>query len=210
MELSLRARLRSGDPEAFGRIFDDHARAVHQHAFRVTGNWATAEDVVSLTFLEAWRLHEKVRPDGDGLLPWLLGIATNVLRNTARAARRHQAALSRVPLRDTVPDFADELVGRMEDAERLAAAQRALRRLRRGEREVFTLYVWAGLDYAAVAEALGVPIGTVRSRLSRARRRLRELASEELACERAEPTSRSGQQQDGRTIAARSIQEQTR
>ena len=93
---------------------------------------------------------------------------------------------------------------------RLAAAQRALRRLRRGEREVFTLYVWAGLDYAAVAEALGVPIGTVRSRLSRARRRLRELASEELACERAEPTSRSGQQQDGRTIAARSIQEQTR
>ncbi|MFC9283680.1 RNA polymerase sigma factor [Streptomyces collinus] len=57
--------------------------------------WATAEDVVSLTFLEAWRLRGTVRPDGDDLSPWLLGIATNVLRNTTRAARRYQATLSR-------------------------------------------------------------------------------------------------------------------
>ncbi|WP_051370465.1 RNA polymerase sigma factor [Streptomyces sp. 142MFCol3.1] len=210
MELSLRARLRSGDPEAFGSIFDEHARTVHRYAVRVTGNWATAEDVVSLTFLEAWRLRATVRPDGDGLLPWLLGIATNVLRNTTRAARRHQAALSRVPPHDTAPDFADEVVERMEDAGRLAAAQRALRRLRRGEREVFALCVWADLDYAAAAEALDVPIGTVRSRLSRARRRLRQLTDEELASGRTEPAPGSGQQQGGRTIAARSIQEQNR
>ncbi|MET8585281.1 RNA polymerase sigma factor [Streptomyces collinus] len=210
MELSLRARLRSGDPEAFGSIFDEHARTVHRYAVRVTGNWATAEDVVSLTFLEAWRLRGTVRPDGDGLLPWLLGIATNVLRNTTRAARRYQAALSRVPADDTAPDFADEVVERLEDAGRLAAAQRALGRLRRGEREVFALCVWAGLDYAAAAEALDVPIGTVRSRLSRARRRLRQLTDEELAGESREPASRSGQQQDGRPLAARSIQEQTR
>ncbi|WP_103884504.1 RNA polymerase sigma factor [Actinacidiphila yanglinensis] len=210
MELSLRARLRSGDPEAFGRIFDDHARAVHRYAARATGNWTTAEDVVSLTYLEAWRLRETVRSDGGDLLPWLLGIATNVLRNTTRAARRHQAALSRVPPRPAQPDFADEVVGRMDDAERLAAAQRALRRLRRGEREVFSLCVWAGLDYAAAADALGVPVGTVRSRLSRARRRLRELADEELASGGTEPASPSGQQRGGRTIAARSIQEQTR
>jgi RNA polymerase sigma factor (sigma-70 family) len=210
VELSLRAWLRSGDPEAFGRIFDEHARAVHRYAVRATGNWAVAEDIVSLTFLEAWRLREKVRPEGGELLPWLLGIATNVLRNTARAGRRHQAALSRVPPRDALPDFADEVVGRMEDADRLAAAQRALRRLPRGEREVFTLCVWAGLGYAAAAEALGVPIGTIRSRLSRARRRLRALAGEELASEKPEPASRSGQQQGGRAIAARSIQEQIR
>ncbi|MEU4084014.1 RNA polymerase sigma factor [Streptomyces aureus] len=210
MEHSLRARLRSGDPDAFGSIFDEHARTVHRYAVRVTGNWATAEDVVSLTFLEAWRLRGTVRPEGDGLLPWLLGIATNVLRNTTRAARRYEAALARVPSHDTAPDFADEVVERMEDAGRLAAAARALRRLRRGEREVFALCVWTGLDYAAAAEALDVPIGTIRSRLSRARRRLRELTDEELASDRPEPASRSGQQQGGRTIAARSIQEQTR
>ncbi|MGW1587923.1 RNA polymerase sigma factor [Streptomyces sp. NPDC002386] len=210
MELSLRARLRSGDPEAFGSIFDEHAQTVHRYAVRVTGNWATAEDVVSLTFLEAWRLRETVRPEGDGLLPWLLGIATNVLRNTTRAARRYQAALSRVPPHDRAPDFADEVVERMEDAGRLAAAKRALRRLRRGEREVFALCVWAGLDYAAAAEALDVPVGTVRSRLSRARSRLRRLTDEELASGTTEPASRLGQQQGGRTTAARSIQEQIR
>ncbi|MBJ6641762.1 RNA polymerase sigma factor [Streptomyces sp. DHE7-1] len=210
MELSLRARLRSGDPEAFGSIFDEHAQTVHRYAVRVTGNWATAEDVVSLTFLEAWRLRETVRPEGDGLLPWLLGIATNVLRNTTRAARRYQAALNRVPPHDRAPDFADEVVDRMEDAGRLAAAKRALRRLRRGEREVFALCVWAGLDYAAAAEALDVPVGTVRSRLSRARSRLRKLTDEELASGTTEPASRLGQQQGGRTTAARSIQEQIR
>ncbi|MGW0287226.1 RNA polymerase sigma factor [Streptomyces sp. NPDC003236] len=207
MELSLRARLRSGDPEAFGSIFDEHAQTVHRYAVRVTGNWATAEDVVSLTFLEAWRLRETVRPEGDGLLPWLLGIATNVLRNTTRAARRYQAALNRVPPHDRAPDFAEEVVDRMEDAGRLAAAKRALRRLRRGEREVFALCVWAGLDYAAAAEALDVPVGTVRSRLSRARSRLRKLTDEELASGTTEPASRLGQQQGGRTTAARSIEE---
>ncbi|MET8154548.1 RNA polymerase sigma factor [Actinoplanes sp. NPDC049668] len=176
----MRARLRAGDAAAFGRLFDDHAGAVYRHAVRVTADWSTAEDVVSLTFHEAWRLRARLRPDGDSVLPWLLGIATNVLRNTRRAARRHQAALARLPLRDTVPDFSDEVVDRLRDAEQLRAAAAALGRLRRGEREVFTLCVWSGLDYAAAAEALGVPVGTVRSRLSRARTRLRALAETEL------------------------------
>ncbi|NYI06930.1 RNA polymerase sigma factor [Allostreptomyces psammosilenae] len=212
MELSLRARLISGDPGAFTELFDAHARAVYAHAVRVTGDWSTAEDVVSLTFLEAWRLRGKLRPEGDSPRPWLLGIATNVLRNTTRAARRHQGALARLPAREIVPDFADELVGRMVDAEQLAAAQRALRRLRRAEREVFTLCVWAGLDYASAAEALGVPVGTVRSRLSRARSKLRRLTEAELGRggEKPEPLPGSGQVQGGRTTAARSNQEKTR
>ncbi|MFF4505395.1 RNA polymerase sigma factor [Streptomyces sp. NPDC001401] len=139
VELSLRDRIRAGDPEAFAELFAAHARAVYGHAARLSADRGTAEDVVSLTFLEAWRLREKLRPeaatldedadlpDGDGLRPWLYGIATNVLRNTRRAARRHSAALARLPNRpadrDTLPDFADDLVGRMEKAERLAAAQ---------------------------------------------------------------------------------------
>jgi RNA polymerase sigma-70 factor (ECF subfamily) len=53
VELSLRARVRAGDPDAFGVLFEEHARAVYHHAFRATGNWSTAEEVVSLTFLEA-------------------------------------------------------------------------------------------------------------------------------------------------------------
>lgn len=132
-----------------------------------------------------------------------MGIAVNVLRNTTRAARRHQRALERLPAKEKVPDFADELVGRIADADQLAAAQRVLKKLNRSEREVFTLCVWSGLSYAETAAVLGVPVGTVRSRLSRARKRLSKLADEELR-KRTEPLPRNGQVQGGRTSAARS------
>lgn len=209
MDQSQRARIRAGDAGAFTELFDAHARAVYRYAVRGTADWSAAEDVVSLTFLEAWRLRGTLRPEGDSLLPWLLGIATNVLRNTARSARRHRAALARLPLREAVPDFADELVGRIRDAEQLAAAQRALAALRRGDREVFMLCVWSGLDYASAAEALGVPVGTVRSRLSRARKRLRALAQKELE-QKQEPLGRSGQHSVGRVEPSRSTEEKYR
>lgn len=235
VEISLRARIRAGDPQAFAQLFRAHAPAVYSHAARLTGDRNTAEDVVSPT-LEAWRLREKLKPDaewvdhdegeGDGLRAWLFGVATNVLRNTRRAARRHAAALARLPGRaadhETVPDFADALVCRMEDADRLAAARAALDRLSRREREVFALCVWSELSYAAAAEALDVPVSTVRSRLSRARQRLRHLAEAELArrtSASARPSAStatsetrsprgSGQERGGRTDAVRSTQAQ--
>ncbi|WP_405463511.1 RNA polymerase sigma factor [Streptomyces anulatus] len=176
----MHARIRAGDPDAFRELFRDHAQLVFRHAVRTTGDWSAAEDVVSLTFLEAWRLRGKLRDEGESPRPWLMGIAVNVLRNTGRAARRHERALARVPLRDVLPDFADELVGRITDSGELAAAKRAWGQLRRAEREVFALCVWSGLGYAEAAEALGVPVGTVRSRLSRARARLRKLTDSEL------------------------------
>jgi len=175
MEIGMRARVRAGDPTAFGELFDDHARAVYNHAFRMTGNWSAAEDAMAVTFLEAWRVRAGIEPDGGSLRPWLLGIATNVVRNLSRASRRHAAALARLPATGYVPDFADDLVGRVDDVRQLAAVRAALGSLRRAEQDVFLLVAWAGLDYAAAAAALGVPVGTVRSRLSRARRRLRRL-----------------------------------
>ena len=180
MELSQRARVRAGDHDEFGVLFEEHARAVYNHAFRLTGNWSTAEEVVSLTFLEAWRLRRTVRPEGGSLLPWLLGIALNVARNVSRAARRQQAAMSRLPKAPDVPDFADDLAGRLDDARQLDAVRTALTSLRRGERDVLALCVWSGLNYAEAAEALGVPVGTVRSRLSRARRKLQREREREL------------------------------
>ncbi|MDG4781398.1 RNA polymerase sigma factor [Micromonospora sp. WMMD961] len=187
MTAERRSRIRAGDTEAFGELFDEHADAVRRHAVWSGSDPSLADDVVSLTFLEAWRIRESLRPDGDTLRPWLLGIATNVLRNRRRAARRHREALRRLPTGDTVPDFADEVVGRMHDADQVAAAVAALRALRRADREVFLLCVWSQLDYVAAAEALGVPVGTVRSRLSRARSRLRALAEQEMARTRRTP-----------------------
>ena len=162
MELSQRARVRAGDHDEFGLLFEEHARAVYNHAFRLTGNWSAAEEVVSLTFLEAWRLRSTVRPEGGSLLPWLLGIALNVARNVSRAARRQQAAMNRLPKAQDVPDFADDLAGRLDDAERLEKIHAALNGLRRTERDVLALCVWSGQNYAEAAEALGVPVGTVR------------------------------------------------
>jgi RNA polymerase sigma-70 factor (ECF subfamily) len=176
VELGLRTRVRAGDQDAFRALFEQNARAVYNHAFRLTGNWSTAEDVVSLTFLEAWRLRGTIHPEGDSLLPWLFGIAVNVARNASRATRRHQAAMNRLPAAPEVPDFADELASRLDDTARLEVVRAAMGKLRRGERDVIALVVWAGLSYAEAAEALGVPVGTVRSRLSRARRRLQEAA----------------------------------
>ncbi|MBB5938023.1 RNA polymerase sigma factor [Streptomyces zagrosensis] len=172
METTLRTRIRQGDPAAFAGLFDAYARSVYNHAYRLTGNWSTAEDVVSLTFLEAWRLRGTVDAEGSSLRPWLLGVATNTVRNTRRAARRHTAAMSRLPPQAAERDFADEVASRIDDSELLADVETALEALRRPEREVLALCVWAGLDYASAAEALGVPVGTVRSRLSRARKKL--------------------------------------
>ncbi|WP_030245709.1 RNA polymerase sigma factor [Streptomyces sp. NRRL S-350] len=209
MELSQRARLRAGEQSALGELFDAHAQAVYGYALRTLGDWSAAEDVVSLTFLEAWRLRGKLHEGDDDLRPWVFGIATNVLRNTARAARRHRAAMARLGEREAVADFADELVSRIDDGAQLAAVRRALPGLRRCEREVFRLCVWVGLDYASAAEALGVPVGTVRSRLSRARARLRALVEHELT-ERREPVLTNGQVRGGGLDAARSLQEEIR
>ncbi|MBG6065666.1 RNA polymerase sigma factor [Micromonospora ureilytica] len=187
MTAEMRTRIRAGDSEALGELFDEHADAVHRHALWSGSEPGHAEDVVSLTFLEAWRIRESLRPGGDSLRPWLLGIATNVLRNRRRTARRHREALRRLPVRDAVPDIADEVVDRMHDADQVAAAMAGLRVLRPADREVFLLCVWSQLDYTAAAEALGVPVGTVRSRLSRARARLRALAQQELAGTRMIP-----------------------
>ncbi|MGP4115246.1 RNA polymerase sigma factor [Streptomyces sp. 4N509B] len=197
MEASLNQRVRTGELDAFDEIYDAHVRVVFAHALRSTGDRHQAEDVVSLTFLEAWRLREKLRGEVLSVRAWLLGIATNVLRNRARSARRHRDALARLAPGEAVPDIADEVVGRLADGEQLAAAVRALAQLRRREREVFTLCVWSGLSYAETAAALGVPVGTVRSRLSRARARLETLTRDELR------RSRTPRPAAERTVATR-------
>jgi RNA polymerase sigma-70 factor (ECF subfamily) len=194
MEPSLRARVRDGDPDAFGELFDSHARAVHGLAYRLTGNRTEAEEIVSLAFLEAWRLRGRVEPDGESLRPWLLGITVNVVRNFTRASRRHQAAMARVPEAGVVPDFADEVASRLDDAARLTAVRAAFGRLRPDEQDVVALCVWSDLDYSGAAAALGIPVGTVRSRLSRARRKLRDTAAPASAFR--EPGGGSGQFRD--------------
>jgi RNA polymerase sigma factor (sigma-70 family) len=177
----LRAGARAGDADAFAAVFDACARSVYNHAFRLTGDWSTAEEVMAMTFLEAWRGRDGILAEGGSLRPWLLGIATNLARGLRRTARRRRTALARLAVADELPDFADDVSGRLDDVARIKALHRALAGLPGPELEVLALCVWSGVSYADAAEALHVPVGTIRSRLSRARARLARLTDGELS-----------------------------
>jgi RNA polymerase sigma-70 factor, ECF subfamily len=174
--LSLWDRARRGDVEAFGRLFERHARAIYNFCFRRTADWSTAEDLTSVVFLEAWRRRD-VELLPDKVLPWLYGIATNVVRNRRRSSRRHAAALARFAPPDAPPDFTEEILDRLDEERDMAGVLRLVSQLPQRQQDVLALCVWTGLSYEDAALALGVPVGTVRSRLARARIRLRELAA---------------------------------
>ncbi|MEV4554969.1 RNA polymerase sigma factor [Nonomuraea wenchangensis] len=87
-DLELWSRAAGGSGEAFGALFDKYARDVYNHCFRRTADWSAAEDLTSVVFLEAWRRRGEVRIDRESALPWLLGVANNVLRNRHRSLRR--------------------------------------------------------------------------------------------------------------------------
>ena len=167
----------NGDADAFGALFERHSRAVYNLAFRSTANWAAAEDAASDVFLTAWRRRSEVvfTTESGSVLPWLLGVAANHLRNQRRTRRRAATALVRLNAREVQPDYSDEILGRLADEAQMAEVQAVVEQLPEQERDVLALCAWAGLDYAEAAIALAVPVGTVRSRLSRARTHLREL-----------------------------------
>jgi RNA polymerase sigma factor (sigma-70 family) len=173
-DATLWERVRDGDTDAFGDLFERHARVIHSYCFRRTGDWSAAEDLVSVVFLEVWRRRNKELSEGK-VLPWLFGVATNVVRNHRRARTRYAAALRRVPEPRPQPDFSSEVDARIDDERRMKPLLELVSRLPKREQDVFTLAAWFDLSYEDIAVALGVRVGTVRSRLSRARKRLREL-----------------------------------
>lgn len=171
-----------GDSGAFGQLYDRHARAIYNFLHRRTGSWSDAEDLTSAVFLQAWRRRADVVLDRDSALPWLLRTADYTARNEWRTKLRYRRALVAAHLvHSDVDDHADDVARRLDDDSRIRAVQASLKRLPRQEREIVELCVWAGLDQAAAAVALDVPIGTVKSRLSRARKHLRELDLETQA-----------------------------
>lgn len=158
------------DTLRFARLYDRHAPELLRYCFRRTADAALAEDLVSIVFLEAWRRRRDLRAGADAR-PWLYGIATNVTRQQWRSRRRHAAALARIgDGRRTAGDSAAEAFAREQE---MRAVLDGIARLPRREQDVVALCVWSDLSYEEAARVLGVPVGTVRSRLSRARRRLR-------------------------------------
>jgi RNA polymerase sigma-70 factor (ECF subfamily) len=168
---------REGHAPAFGVLFERHARRIYNYCFRRTGDWALAEDLTSTTFLLAWGDRGRAPLQAESALPLLYGIATNVLRNQRRSLRRQREAFARLPLeRSEEPDFAEEDSARLDDQAAMQELLQLFGKLPRRQQDVIALCDWSGLSYEDAAVALDIPIGTVRSRLARGRRRLRELA----------------------------------
>lgn len=153
-----------GIGEGFGRIFDRHRDRVYRHVLRLVPVAADADDAVAIVFLEAWRRRDDARLVDGSLLPWLLVTATKITQNLQRSARRHRALLAKLPPEEHAFDHADHL----DDG----PASAALRELPLPDRHVITLCVLEGLTDREAALVLDLPVGTVKSRLSRAKRRL--------------------------------------
>ena len=135
---------------------------------------------MSETFLVAFERRDRFDHSWDDARPWLLGIATNLLRRHHRTESRMLQTLSRRGAAARSDDHADAVASRVDAAAGAAAIARALGGLSRDDRECLLLYAWADLTYEGIAQATGVPIGTVRSRLNRARRILRDAAPSDL------------------------------
>lgn len=175
-------------PEAFEPVFDRHYSAIYRYLARRVGPDAGGE-LASEVFTVAFAQRHRFRDETDDAGPWLYGIAANLARRQARSWRRGRRAGQRSVGGDVIwldPPPEDRI-----DAENLRAVLLgAMARLHRKEREVLLLHALTDLTYREVATALSIPIGTVRSRLSRARRQVRQLVLEaghpELAAELAE------------------------
>ncbi|MFJ8858623.1 RNA polymerase sigma factor [Streptomyces sp. NPDC102451] len=168
-----------GDPDAFSALFDRYADDIHRYAARRLGTEA-ADDLMAETFVIAFqqrRGYDLTRPHAR---PWLYGIVTNLVRGHRRAEARRLRALARAA--SAVPDgpggdgepLADRVAARVSAEGLRGELAGALAALPARYRDVLLVVAWGDLDYAEAAEALGVPVGTVRSRLHRARKKLRE------------------------------------
>jgi RNA polymerase sigma factor (sigma-70 family) len=170
-------------PAAFGELYDRHASVIYRYAARRAGDFV-ADDVTSETFLVAFERLDTFDHGRDDAKPWLFGIATNLLRRHHRAEARTLKILARAAPREGVDDSSDRIAAQVDATVATARIAGMLKSMAAIDRETLLLYAWADLTYEGISQAMDVPVGTVRSRLNRARRTLRDT----LGLERLEYT----------------------
>ena len=166
-------RLSLSDPERFAVLVRRHGPAITRYVTRRLGSDA-AEDVAAETFLVAFRQRNSYSGDGRDCLPWLYGIATRLCHRYWRSETRQLRLLARTGADPVIEPFTDQVDARVTASAVKPRLAEALSRLPKAQRDALLLQAWADLTYHQIATATGVQLGTVQSRISRARRRLRE------------------------------------
>jgi RNA polymerase sigma factor (sigma-70 family) len=183
------------DPSRFGAIFDRHADAIHGYLFRRIGP-LLSEDLTSETFVVAFRSRSRYDVSRPDARPWLYGVATNLVRRHGRSERRQLTAFAKA-LDPGGQIHRDEGVeARLDAAAMGPRLSAALTSLAPGDRDALLLHAWEDLSYREIAEALDIAVGTVGSRLTRARRVLRPLFAD-YDEDRAIPTTPIRRNADG-------------
>jgi RNA polymerase sigma-70 factor (ECF subfamily) len=163
------------EPERFAVLFDRHAPHIYRYLARRAGR-QVADDLVAETFLAAFAKRDRYDLSHPDARPWLYGIATNLVgqhrRDQARQDRITQAAAAAEP---EVPGHADRVAADVTAQAMRTLLEGALAVLSAGDRDVLLLIAWEQLTYAEVSRALAIPVGTVQSRLHRARTKVRQV-----------------------------------
>jgi RNA polymerase sigma factor (sigma-70 family) len=160
------------EPERFAEVFDRYHAEIHGYVSRRLGP-SLADDVASETFLIAFTRRQRYDVAHADARPWLYGIASNLIARHRRAEARHYRALARASVVDPVDADADRVAGRLDARTMRGRLAAALVEIQNRDREVLLLVAWAQFSCEEAARALGIPAGTARSRLNRARRKTR-------------------------------------
>ncbi|GAB3958271.1 RNA polymerase sigma factor [Actinoallomurus acanthiterrae] len=160
------------DPDAFAALFDRYSAMLYRYAVKRLGP-EVAEDLVGETFLVAFQKRHRYDPGRADARPWLFGIITKLIARHHRRERARYRALERALPEEAADSPVDRALAEVAAQSVRPELTSALAELSRGDRDVLLLIAWADLSYEETATALGIPIGTVRSRLNRARRKVR-------------------------------------
>ncbi|NQX28486.1 RNA polymerase sigma factor [Microbacteriaceae bacterium VKM Ac-2854] len=182
----------AGDAEAFASMYDLHRDRVFGHALRLTRSAHDAEDATAMVFLEAWRKRRSVRLVDGSIIGWLLVTTNYVVRNLMRSMNRYAHALAKLPPSPDADDHAEEIGDRLDRTSRESVVREAFGRLNRADQDIITLCVLEEFSGAQAAAALGIPVGTVKSRLSRAKQRLGTLTTASLEAQPIATTTMGG------------------
>jgi RNA polymerase sigma-70 factor (ECF subfamily) len=158
-------------PAFFTPIFDRHFDSVFRFCLRRVGE-SGAEDAAGETFRRAFENRERYDCRSDTALPWLYGIALNIVRNHYRSAERMRVAVGRLSTYDE-EEISEHVVSRVDASADLARVADAIANLKPEDRDALLLFAWESLVYDEIALAQDVPVGTVKSRINRARTQLR-------------------------------------